>query len=88
MDVLQLLQTIGICVGALALVVIAINTIVLVSYFAPPKLDDDAADLDGLTPDEVQYILTTPVKGYEKYSKPRTRKRAKSKEPPDAGETE
>jgi len=75
MDILQILQTIGICVGAVALVAIAILLFLIVSS-VEPTLDEEADPLRflrGKSREEIHQILTTPV--YE--TRPRRKPRAK-----------
>jgi len=62
---LDILQTIGICVGALALVVIAIAAFVVsstVSMLTAP-LNDDELDDDELTVDDVRRIAEQEFSG-------------------------
>lgn len=64
MDFLQILQTIGICVGALALVVIAISLITISSAFTPPPEAVVEEDNDPNVVIELRRIL-------EEHEKPR-----------------
>ncbi len=81
MDILQILQTIGICVGAVALIAIAILLFLIVSSVEPSP--DEEADplrfLRGKSREEIHQILTTPV--YE--SQPRRKPRVKKDQPRD-----
>jgi hypothetical protein len=84
MDILQVFQTIGICVGAVALVAIAFLLLLVVSSLEPNLNEpDEKADplhfLRGKSREEIHQILTTPV--YE--SRPRRKPRAKSDQPDD-----
>lgn len=54
MDILQVLQTIGICVGAVALVAIAVMLFVVMITFAPPPPPEVPIE-------ELREILGTPV---------------------------
>jgi hypothetical protein len=81
MDILQILQTIGICVGAVALVAIAILLFLVVSSVDPIP-DEDAHPLRflrGKSREEIHQLLTTPV--YE--SPPRRKPRPKKDQPRD-----
>lgn len=54
MDVLEILQTIGICVGSLALVAIAVMIFLMVSTFIPTPMGDfEVIELDEF-PDEAE----------------------------------
>ena len=81
MDILQVLQTLGICVGAVALAAIAFLLFLVVSFFEPTP--DEEADplrvLRGKSGEQIHKILTTPV--YE--SRPRRQPRAKKDQPSD-----
>ncbi len=84
MDILQVLQTIGICVGAVALVAMAILLFLVVSSLGstlndPDEQDDPLRFLRGKSREEIHQILTTPV--YE--SRPRRKPRAKKDQPTD-----
>ncbi|CAG1007162.1 MAG: hypothetical protein IAE83_22055 [Anaerolinea sp.] len=57
MDFLQILQTIGICVGALALVVIAISLITISAAFTPPPDTVVEEDFDANEVLELQRML-------------------------------
>ena len=85
MDILQVLQTLGICVGAVALAAIAILLFLVVSSVEPTP--DEEADplcfLRGKSREEIHQILTTPV--YE--SPPRRKPRAKKDQPRDDKES-
>ena len=62
MDILEVLQTVGICVGALALAAIAVMLFfVLISFVPTPPSDDPVEGLRGKTPEEIGEILRTPV---------------------------
>lgn len=84
MDLLQILQTIGICVGALALVVIAISLFIISSAFTTPPESVVEEDYDSNVVIELRRML-------EEHEKPRnvrplkrrstTKKQAKDKEP-------
>lgn len=70
MDFLQILQTIGICMGSLALVAIAIMMFMVLSVLGPPPDDfseelseeDEILDsLKGLSREQIKTILETQV---------------------------
>ncbi len=85
MDVLRLLQTIGICIGSVALVATAVMVFFILRLFVPrqPEKDEDPLrPLRGRLRAEIQRILTTPLYDTDEKSRSRTKK---NDQPPDRG---
>ncbi|MHB8628636.1 MAG: hypothetical protein ACYDBJ_16485 [Aggregatilineales bacterium] len=81
MDILRLLQTIGICVGALALVVIAFMLFMAVSTFLPSRSEPEEDEENDVfiylrekSPEEIQEILNTPTANARPSRKSRRKK--------------
>ncbi len=79
MDILRVLQTLGICVGAVAPVAIAIMLFLVVSAFGSSTKEEDEDDeilhvLRGMSRDDIHEVLTTPVYEPRPRCKPRTKK--------------
>jgi hypothetical protein len=83
MDILRILQTIGICLGALALTAIAIMLFLVLVSFLPsvsePDEDEPLRVLRGKSRNDLQDLFTTPVD----QTQPRHRGRAKKARPSD-----
>jgi hypothetical protein len=74
MDILQLLQTIGICVGAVALVAIALMMFLVISTFMPsvPKdLPPESEDDEDIEP----YVVFAPPMRRRGRGRPSSRKK-------------
>jgi hypothetical protein len=54
-NILEILQTIGICVNALAVVAIAIMIFFIWSSFVPPPIDENDEDLFLAEEEEMEY---------------------------------